>query len=350
MKRFVKLLYVLMCLIICGFTFRGYSVQATTTDNYLKKSMYYHMKSMDEEFKFIYDGDIDSAMNMIDEASKYGNDTYLNVTNCRLEQYGNEYTAKMTYYVNKSKDSYVNSILKEVIDSNVTSDMTTYEKVEFVNKYLIKRLEYDKTMTSYDPYTALTTGKTVCQGYSMLAAKMYDMMDIENEIAIGSLENDAHGWNRVKIGQYWYNVDTTNCDALRDEECLFLKSDQKLRENGFSWDADSVTAPAQYDYKDVSHDNDEIYKTSITKVQNPNSWYKKNGWWFYRDLEGNNATGWLYYSGTWYYLDEYGRMKTGWLKYNGQWYYLASNGARQTGKKYIDGKWYYLDEIGELIS
>ena len=344
MKKFTKyIITMLFCIIAMNCT----KTQAYENNDYLKKSMYYHMKQMDTEFKFIYDGDINSAIKLVDEASKYGSYTHLNVTYCKMHQYGNQFTANITYYVDKSKDNYVNSVIDNVISSNITDDMTTYDKVSFVNKYLIENLEYDKSMTSYDPYTALTTGKTVCQGYSMIASKMYDKLGIPNEIVIGNLKNESHGWNRVNIGGRWYNIDSTNCDALGDEQCLFLKSDAYFKYYGFTWDENSVKGKADCNYKDISHKND-IDNVLSQKPEDVNRWYKLNDNWYYRDLEGNNAVGWFYDSGKWYYLNSDGSMKTGWLKYKDNWYYFNTDGSMQTGKKLIDGKWNYFNQIGEL--
>ncbi len=348
LKRCFGILLVVLCIVSSS----GVNAQAYDTDAYLKKSMYYHMKEVDDSFKFIYEGDINSALNLVEEASKYGKYTYLNVTSCELYQYGNQFTAKITYRMDKNKHKYVNDKIDQIIKSNITEDMTVYDKVRFVNKYLISNLEYDYNKTSYDPYTALTIGKTVCQGYTMIAAEMYEKLGIENEIAIGKLENEDHGWNRVKIGNHWYNVDTTNCDELRQDELLFLKSDKYLKRFGFSWDENSVTAKADFNYDDISHNAQEenIVKNTKTKVQNSNEWYKLNGKWYYRDLEGNNAVGWLYDNEKWYYLNNDGSMKTGWLNYSGQWYYFNADGSMQTGIKIIDGKIYCFDEIGQWIN
>ena len=80
---------------------------------------------------------------------------------------------KVTFY------EFTNKVNKEdwknIVDSIITPDMSDFYKVKIINKYLVYRYEYDYTLISNNVYSALTTGKTICQGYAMSAYKMLSL-------------------------------------------------------------------------------------------------------------------------------------------------------------------------------
>lgn len=352
-KSFIIMgLSLLIILFTINIPSKAYASDSYYRDNYLylENQLYYRMKNIETEFKFVYDGDMDSAFNIIENAAKHDGYTNLNVEQCYLEQYGDRFTAKISYKVSKTQDEYITNVLTDVINSKAIRELNSYDKVKFVNEYLIKSFQYDDDLKSFDSYTAITTGKTVCQGYAMTAAKMYDLLGIENEVVIGTLNGVGHGWNKVKIGGNWYNIDTTNCDALEDSEILFLKSDKYLRDNGFSFESDQYT-DSYYNYEEISHKNDteKPYGQLKLNSSSSNKWYLKNGGWYYKDLAGEDTIGWVYDSNHWYYLGDDGKMKNGWVDYSGYSYYFNSRGEMQTGQQCINGRWYYFNDIGQRI-
>ena len=113
--------------------------------------------------------------------------------------------------------------------------MSDLDKIKTINKYIVDRYEYDDSLLSNNVYSALTKGKTICQGYAMTAYKMLNLVGIENKIIIGDLDGVAHGWNLVKLNGKWYHLDVTNNDVANNK--YFLKNDKALRSDGFTWEA-----------------------------------------------------------------------------------------------------------------
>lgn len=63
-------------------------------------------------------------------------------------------------------------------------------------------------------------------------------------------------------------------------------------------------------------------------------WVKKDGNWYFYDINGLSYTGWLNDNGDWYYLDpESGIMRTGFITLEGKTYYLQKDGRMLTSAK-----------------
>lgn len=87
-------------------------------------------------------------------------------------------------------------------------------------------------------YGALTTGKTVCAGYT----KLYELLCNYFGIDCIAVTSDAHAWNLVRYGTHWYIVDTTWDDSY-DRNAYFHISEHQMRRTD---QADSHVAKALY--------------------------------------------------------------------------------------------------------
>jgi len=113
--------------------------------------------------------------------------------------------------------------------------MTDTEKVRAINDYIIGRYEYDYSYQSDSAYSALKSGLTICQGYSMTAYKMLTYAGVKNRIVVGSVNGISHSWNYIKINNTWFHLDITNNDATRSDK-YFLVGDNILLFNKYVWD------------------------------------------------------------------------------------------------------------------
>ena len=87
-------------------------------------------------------------------------------------------------------------------------------------------------------YGALTTGKTVCAGYT----KLYELLCNYFGIDCIAVTSDDHAWNLVRYGTHWYIVDTTWDDSY-DRNAYFHISEHQMRRTD---QADSHVAKALY--------------------------------------------------------------------------------------------------------
>jgi len=118
----------------------------------------------------------------------------------------------------KEETQYVNQKVKEIIESLSLDNDADYVKIQKIHNYVVNHFEYDETLENYTVYKALKEGKMICQGYMLLTYKLLTEAGIETKCidGIGTTEygTQTHGWNLVKLGKYWYNLDTTWDDPV----------------------------------------------------------------------------------------------------------------------------------------
>ena len=344
MKKFIKnLLLVLITISVIG----GQAVFATDYD--LNTSVYNHLENWDTEFEIDYYNKSD-VFDVINDIAK--KDDYLTLSLKRLvyDKVGDKATVKVTYLTTKKEEEYINEELTRIVKSIITDNMNTYDKIKTINKYLEDRYEYDDSFVSNNVYSALTTGKTTCQGYAMTAYKMLNLAGVENRIIVGDLEGVPHGWNLVKLNGKWYHLDVTNNDVANNK--YFLKNDKSLRNDGFTWEANDYPI-CDENYEDGLNNyevksNNDVQASTGYKSNVDGNWYFANSLWYFIKNIGSYATGWNIIDNRWYCLGSNGAMQTGWIDYNGKWYYCYPGSGDMATNAIIDG--YRVDSTGAWVS
>lgn len=163
------------------------------------------------------------------------------------DQANNTFSSTYTfeYLETQEQEAQVKAKVKEVLGQIITSNMTEGQRVKVINSYICKKISYDTTQTNFSAYDGLLgNGKTVCQGYALLAYRMLTEASLEARIVIGTANNGNesgnHAWNMVKVGGSWYQLDTTWNDPLPDingrvTETYLLRSDAQMSLN-HQWD------------------------------------------------------------------------------------------------------------------
>lgn len=125
------------------------------------------------------------------------------------------FTNYVEYFTTVNERSKLDAKVKSVIkDFGFTKKTTTYDKVKKVYDYVCKNVSYAKNNSNkkvYSAYYALIKKKAVCQGYATLLYKFYKTLGIPVRVVAGNstFSGNDHGWNIVKIGSYYYNIDST---------------------------------------------------------------------------------------------------------------------------------------------
>ena len=330
MKKIIKNLLIGLIIIsaICG-----QPVFAAAYD--LNSDVYNHLENWDTEFEIsYYKSDV---LDIIRDIAK--KDDYLNRSLSKLvyERVGNRATVKVTYITTKEQEEYINMELQTIVDSIITNNMSDFDKIKIINKYLVDRYKYDDSLVSNNVYSALTTGKTTCQGYAMTAYKMLNLAGIENRIIIGDLDGVPHGWNLVKLDEKWYHLDVTNNDAVGTDR-YFLKDDKDLRNDKFDWEAN--------DYPECNKNYEEVLNNYKSYLDG--NWYNNNGSWYFNKNTNTHVTGWNLINNNWYCFGRDGRMETGWIYYNGKWYYCYPTNGNMATNTIVNG--YRIDSNGAWIA
>lgn len=104
------------------------------------------------------------------------------------------------------------------------NNLSREKKLKLIHDYICDRFDYDETLANNDEYSGYfepINGKNVmvCQGYSLLAYKMANIMGIPCKI----VASDTHSWNIVQLEDgLWYHMDCTNDDlGIYDERNIY---------------------------------------------------------------------------------------------------------------------------------
>lgn len=114
---------------------------------------------------------------------------------------------------------YVDAQVKKLAPQIVNATMDAHEKVKAIHDYVVTHTTYDTAMNQAinSPYYALTTGKTLCNGYAMLTYKLLKEAGIPVRLISGEADGIGHVWNLVQLDGQWYHLDTTWDDPLPDK-------------------------------------------------------------------------------------------------------------------------------------
>ncbi len=166
------------------------------------------------------------------KSGKVGNTTYYYYT----------FKSQIYYFTTLQQKLQVDQRVKELIAGfGFTAETTDYEKVKTIYDYICNNVTYADDINKdivYTSWSALFNGEAVCQGYAQLLYRMLKEVGISTRVipGWGSGSDINHGWNIVKLGDYYYNVDAT-WDAQYAEKNqpyqFFLKGDNFLLHTRF---------------------------------------------------------------------------------------------------------------------
>lgn len=201
--------------------------------------------------------------------------------------YYTKYTINVDYFISLEQEQMLTQELNKINESfGFTEATTDYEKVKTIYDYICHNVTYDYSDNNmkFTAYAAVTTGKSVCQGYATLFYRLAKMQGISSRVIAGHGTNTDvyHGWNIVKLGNLYYNVDAT-WDAtnykLGHPYEYFLKGDgfeDHTRTDDYKTKKFYATYPmAADDYKDgiegvesaeTVNSKFTTYRTSIKKL------------------------------------------------------------------------------------
>ena len=143
----------------------------------------------------------------------------------------------MTYYTTAAQEAELDNAIalaKTNLGLN-SSTMNDYQKIKAIYDYMTKNITYDYANLNddsyrlkYTAYAAMINKTAVCQGYAVLLYRMALECGVDARVITGIGNGGAHGWNIVKLGNYYYNVDST-WDAGYSNYSYFLKTDENFR-------------------------------------------------------------------------------------------------------------------------
>lgn len=127
------------------------------------------------------------------------------------------------HHTYSAKDiSILNRKVDELINENISNNMSVKDKVKAIHDYIINHTEYDTLKTdnvkdttyrSNTAYGVLVEGYGICSGYSDAMKLFLDKLNIINY----KISNDQHIWNLVYLDGEWFHLDLTWDDPVSDK-------------------------------------------------------------------------------------------------------------------------------------
>ncbi len=138
------------------------------------------------------------------------------------------FTFYMTYYTSAAQESAVTTKVNQISKNLKLSSKGNFDKVLAVYEYVCDNVKYNygSSNLKYTCYAAACNNSAVCQGYSLLVYRLLNDAGISCRFIAGNTSSGGHGWNIVKIGGVYYNLDATwDAGKSKDKYTYFLKSD-----------------------------------------------------------------------------------------------------------------------------
>lgn len=246
-QRILKLVFILFLSItsLVANPFNALANGETATDlTQLQQAIKNDMINRESDFTINYVGDTTNMLANVGAVTKQAeeSDGYLHLSWTSIKYRVAGVVGKVSinftveYRTTKEQEDFVTAQVKQIVPTIVTDTMSGFEKEKAIHDWILKNVSYDDELIQRTAYTALTTGKTVCSGYAMLAEKMLTEAGVKSIIVTGSIPGALHAWNMVEIDGNWYQFDATNNDVRVGTTTYYNKTDDYMTQKGFVWD------------------------------------------------------------------------------------------------------------------
>lgn len=226
-------------------------VPAITTESAIKQEVLKNLDQVNLEFTIptkipaYKSKEVDKMFkNIMEQLSSTANYGYGNLTGYSYHissKLGLMHIKVEAYYLTTpEQENKINDKVKRIVKENHLKNMTDFEKVFFVNKYIASNTKYSSNATDggHSAYAVLFDHKAVCQGYALAAYRILTEAGVETKYITGKVKDSNHAWNKVKVNGKWYNLDITWNDPMPDRGDryrlnYFLISDQQLAKDHY---------------------------------------------------------------------------------------------------------------------
>ena len=191
-------------------------------------------------------------------------------------------TYEMQYYTTLAQEQELTLKVNSIMQELQLEGKTEAEKVKLIHDKICELTDYDYTNLNnsdyklkYTAYAALCQGTAVCQGYAIAFYRLCKEAQIPVRIITGLGGNEAHAWNIVKIGEFYYNIDCTwDGQTAETEYRYYLQNEidfaKHTRDSQFDTEEFHLQYPmAEYSYGKETLDrlNAENLDRTLTSIE-----------------------------------------------------------------------------------
>ena len=133
----------------------------------------------------------------------------------------NNCLGKKLLITGKGRCNITSSIeIDEFIKNHVKDNMTDRQKIKVFHDHIVNKTKYDEnnTFESYTAYNLITSGISICGGYSDIMAIYLNALNIKNY----KITSKNHIWNLVELDGKWYHLDATWDDPIASDGKQYL--------------------------------------------------------------------------------------------------------------------------------
>ena len=185
-------------------------------------------------------------------------------------------TFSVTYYTTAQQEAELTVRVNEIMESFAfTSSTSDYDKVKTIYSWVTENIAYDYTSSGsmkQTAYNGVIKGTCVCQGYASIMYRMLLQAGVSARIVPGDTNatptpsgddlEDNHGWNIVKLGTKWYNLDATWDAGFGEENWAYFLVCLENFGDHYRW-PDYDTAQFHIDYPMAEEDYSPYIATGI---------------------------------------------------------------------------------------
>lgn len=237
MKKFILVLLLSTTIITAASPYNAFGSELYADSfNELENVLIEQMSSYSQHFVVRYTGSLDNIEDNLKNSVK--KDPYIN---SNVKSMGWKMTSSskacnidfnVDYIITPTKRTEADKKIKAILGEIISPYMNDHEKVKAVHDYIVLNGKYDNTMQYYSDYDLLTHGTSVCNGYALLTYNMLNELNIPVKLISGTAKGELHIWNMVKLGDYWFHLDTTWDDPVPDANIVsynyYMLSDEEI--------------------------------------------------------------------------------------------------------------------------
>lgn len=129
-------------------------------------------------------------------------------------------TVKIKKVYNNDEIEAINYYIESFINTKTNDSMSVYDKIKAFHDNIINNTIYDENNDnkSYNAYNLITTGKSICGGYSDIMSIFLNTIGIQNY----KITSENHIWNLVNLDGIWYHLDATWDDPVASDGKQYL--------------------------------------------------------------------------------------------------------------------------------
>ncbi len=169
-------------------------------------------------------------------------------------------TYNINYYTTAEQEKEVDDAVDALLAQLDVDEMDDFHKVWTIYNWMCdnivydyENLEDDSYKLKYTPYAALINRTAVCQGYAGLLYRLLLEVGVDCRYISGKGGGGNHGWNIVKLGEKYYNADST-WDYNHCNYPYFLKCGANFPDHKRNGEYETAEFNAAYPMSDTDYD------------------------------------------------------------------------------------------------